>query len=350
MPPKSEMKLREIAAKVGGELIGDGEVEIKGVASLQEAKEGDLTFVTREKYLPLLKKCRASAVILPRMWEGIEIPAILVRDPMLAVARLLELFYPRAHEPLGVSEGAWVSHSAKLGKDVSIYPLVYVGDEAVIGDRVVLYPGVYVGKGVRIGEESVLYPNVVVYEGSVIGKRVILHAGTVIGSDGFGFVKDGEVNVKIPQIGGVEIGDDVELGANCCVDRATFGKTVIGRGVKVDNLVQIAHNVTIGENTIIVAQVGISGSTRVGKNVILAGQAGLVDHITIGDNVMVAAQAGVTKDVPPGEVVSGSPHFPHRHFLRIVALWEKLPEMKKRLDVLAQKVEEMEKKMEEGKS
>jgi UDP-3-O-[3-hydroxymyristoyl] glucosamine N-acyltransferase len=241
-----------------------------------------------------------------------------------------------------VDPRAFIGQGVKIGRDVSIFPFVFVGDGCEVGDRVVLYPGVYLGESVRVGEESVLYPNVVVMDRCLVGKRVILHPGTVIGSDGFGFARDGARYVKIPQVGTVVIEDDVEIGANCAVDRAAMGKTRIKRGVKTDNLVQIGHNVTVGEDTIIVAQVGIAGSTEVGNRVALGGQVGLVGHIKIGDGAMIGAQAGVAQDVAPGQILSGTPAFSHREWLRAQVAFRKLPEMKKALDELEKRMKQME--------
>jgi UDP-3-O-[3-hydroxymyristoyl] glucosamine N-acyltransferase len=217
-----------------------------------------------------------------------------------------------------------------------------VGEGCEIGDRAVLYPGVYLGESVQVGEESVLYPNVVIMDRCVVGKRVILHPGAVIGSDGFGFARDGAKFVKIPQVGIVVIEDDVEIGANCAVDRAAMGKTWIKRGVKTDNLIQIGHNVTVGEDTIIVAQVGIAGSTEIGNRVALGGQVGVVGHIKVGDGAMIGAQAGVGQDVAPGQILSGSPAFPHREWLRAQAAFQKLPEMKKALGELEKRMKQIE--------
>jgi UDP-3-O-[3-hydroxymyristoyl] glucosamine N-acyltransferase len=212
----------------------------------------------------------------------------------------------------------------------------------MIGDRVTLYPGVYVGEDAAVGEDSILYPNVSVYSGALVGKRVILHSGVVIGSDGFGYVKDGKKNIKIPQVGGVEIEDDVEIGANTTVDRAALGKTIIRRGTKIDNLVQVAHSVVIGEDSILCAQVGISGSTKIGSNVTLAGQVGVVDHVEIGDNVIVGAQAGVTHNLPGNQGYVGSPALPHREFLRSNAVFPKLPEMRKTLLDMEKRLKKIE--------
>lgn len=344
----TEKTLSELAQLVGGEVRGDPSLRIRGVSSLEEAREGEITFVTSDRYLPLLAETKASAAIVPREVEA-PIPLLIASNPALAMAKILSVFAERPLPPSGISEGAWVSPSAKVGRDVAILPLAYVGEEAEVGDRVVLYPGVYVGPRVKIGPDSVIYPNVTLYEGTVIGSRVTIHAGAVIGADGFGFVKDGERNFKIPQVGTVRIEDDVEIGANCCIDRATFGQTVIGRGVKMDNLVQIGHNVTIGENTIVVAQVGISGSVKVGRNVALAGQVGIADHVTIGDEAQISAKAGILRDIAPGEVVGGIPQMPHRRWVRVAFLMTRLPELKRELDALLKRVEEMERILKEVK-
>jgi UDP-3-O-[3-hydroxymyristoyl] glucosamine N-acyltransferase len=338
-----ERTLESLACEVQGRVKGDGSVLISGVAGIEDAKGGDITFVSNEKFLPMLKKTKASAAIVSQDIVEISLPLLIVSNPLLTMAKILTLFTPKASLSTGISDKGWVSPSARLGKEVTVFPFVYVGDEVRINSRVTIYPGVYIGAQTKIGEDTTLYPNVTIYPRCIVGKRVIVHAGTVIGADGFGFVKDGEEHFKIPQEGIVEIEDDVEIGANCCIDRATFGKTIVRRGVKIDNLVQIAHNVRIGEHSIIVAQVGISGSTKVGKNVTLAGQVGLVDHIEIGDNVIVGAQSGVTKNVPANQVVLGSPHLPHRQFLRVASVWIKLPELKSKLDMLLKRVEELEK-------
>jgi len=336
-------RLESLARHVGGRVSGDGSVMISGLAGTEGAQEGDITFVSNERFLPLLKETKASAAITAKEIADVPIPLLIVPNPRLAAAKILTLFTRRPYVSGGISDQAWVSPSAHVSKDATIYPFVAIGDEAEIGPRVTIYPGVSIGPQAVIGEDTVIHPNVTIYPRSILGKRVIVHAGTVIGADGFGFVKEGEQNVKIPQVGIVEIEDDVEIGANCCIDRAAFGKTIIKKGVKFDNLVQIGHNVQIGEHSIIVAQVGISGSTKVGKNVTLAGQVGLVDHIEIGDNVIIGAQSGIIKDVPPNQVVVGSPPLPYRQFLKVAAVWSRLPEMKKALDLLRKRVEMLEK-------
>ncbi len=343
-------RLRDLAEWVGGTVVGDGEVEISGVAAIEEARSGEITFVASPKYLAKLNQTGASAVIVSKEVSRAERPLLCVADPYLAFAKILGLFSHKTYEPKGIDPHAWISPSVQLGRDLTIYPFVYVGERCQIGDRVTLYPGVCVGGDSSIGEESVFYPHVSIYPGSVIGRRVILHSGVVVGSDGFGYVKEGRKNVKIPQVGSVEIEDDVEVGANTTIDRGALGKTVIRRGVKIDNLVQVAHNVAIGEDSIIVAQVGISGSTKVGSNVTLAGQVGLVGHIEIGDNVMVGAQSGVPHDLPPNGAYTGSPAMPHRDFLRVIAVFQKLPEMRKTLTEIEKRLKRIEEEISlEGK-
>jgi UDP-3-O-[3-hydroxymyristoyl] glucosamine N-acyltransferase len=270
---------------------------------------------------------------------------LIVKDPYVALARILPLFYPEEKPRAHVSDRATIEEGAQIGEDVAIFPNVFVGRNAKIESGVILYPGTCIGHEAVIGEGSVLYPNVTVYRRSIIGKRVILHAGVVVGSDGFGFANPGRDNFKVPQAGYVQIDDDVEIGANTTIDRGTLGKTWIQRGVKIDNLVQIAHNVVIGENSVIVAQVGISGSTKLGRSVILGGQAGLAGHVTIGDRVMVAGQSGVAKDIPPGQIVSGSPTMPHQEWLRLQVHLSKMSELRKTVTSLLRRIEELEKKM-----
>jgi UDP-3-O-[3-hydroxymyristoyl] glucosamine N-acyltransferase len=341
--------LESLAREVGGQVKGDGSVVISGLAGIEGAQVGDITFVSNEKFISLLKKTKASAAIVAHEIADVSLPLLIVPHPLLAMAKILTLFTQRPYVAGGVSDRAWVSPSAEVSEDATVYPFVSIGDGARVGSRVTIHPGACIGPQAVIGDDTVIYPQVTIYPRCVIGKRVIVHAGAVIGADGFGFVRDGSANIRIPQVGIVEIEDDVEIGANCCIDRATFGKTLIKRGVKVDNLVQIAHNVQIGEHSIIVAQVGIAGSTKVGKSVQLAGQVGLSDHLEIGDNVMIGAQSGIAKDVPSNQIVLGTPHLPHRQFLRVAAVWTRLPEMKKGFDLLTKRVEALEKRAEPEK-
>ncbi len=335
-------KLRELAEWVDGTVVGDGETEISGVASIEDARVGEIAFIATPKYLPKLKETNASAIIVSKEVSQADKPLLCVSNPHLAFAKVLTLFFGKPYEPKGIDSHSWISSTARLGKDLTLYPFVYIGDRCSIGDRVTFYPGVYVGEDSAIGEDSILYSNVSVYPGAVIGKRVILHSGVVVGSDGFGYVKEGKKNVKIPQVGGVEIEDDVEIGANTTIDRAALGKTIIRRGVKIDNLVQVAHNVLIGEDSILCAQAGISGSTKIGSNVTLAGQVGVVDHVEIGDNVIVGAQAGVAHDLPGNQGYVGTPALPHREFLRAITVFPKLPEMRKALIEIEKRLKRIE--------
>jgi UDP-3-O-[3-hydroxymyristoyl] glucosamine N-acyltransferase len=329
--------LKELADLVGGEIVGDETIEISGVMSIDEAKRGQITFVANPNYLKKVKETKASAVILSSEPAGVTKPLLVTENPYLAYAKIVSLYYRRPRQPLGIASQSFIGVGCHLGADISIYPFVYVGNNVHISDRVVLFPGVYVGDDSYIGEDTIIYPNVSIYEGSKIGKRVVIHAGSVIGSDGFGYARDGRKSVKIHQIGIVQIDDDVEIGANNAIDRAALGKTRLRRGVKTDNLVQIGHNVTIGEDSIIVAQVGISGSVEVGSNVTLAGQVGVAGHLKIGDNVTVGAQSGITKSIPPDQVVSGLPAIPHQKWLRSQVNITKLPEMRKRIKKLEEK-------------
>ena len=337
-----ERTVRIIAESVGGTVEGDGDTPIRGVDSLDRAGDGHVSFYFDPRYREALLGTKASALIVSEVTEFFEGPQILVPNPELAYARIAALFAPPVPTHPGISERAVVHGSCRLGAGVSIYPMVYVGRDAEIGDHTVLFPGVYIGDRVTIGARSVLYPNVTVMGGCIIGNDVIIHAGTVIGSDGFGYVRDGATSVKIPQTGIVQIDDHVEIGALNTIDRAALGRTWIRRGVKTDNLVQVAHNVVIGEDTIVVAQTGISGSVRVGRQVILGGQVGISDHLEIGDRAMVGSQSGVAKNVEEGEVVSGTPAIPHRQWLRSSLLTARLPDVNGRLKRLEKRLNDLE--------
>lgn len=337
--------LTELAALVGGTLEGDGRLEIVGLASLEDAGEGQISFLADLKQASRLEKTRAAALIVPPGLPPFPRPLIRTANPYAAYAKVQTFFSSRPRKPLGIDPRAFIGAGAEVGEEVSIYPFVFVGSKARIGKRVVLYPGVYVGEGAEIGEGTVLYPQVAVMDRCRVGRRVIVHGGTVIGSDGFGFAPDQGGYVKIPQVGIVEIEDDVEIGANCAIDRAAMGKTLIRKGVKTDNLVQIGHNVVVGENTVLVAQVGIAGSTEIGKWVALGGQVGVVGHIKIADQARIGAQSGVAHDVKPGEILSGSPAFPHREWLRAQALFPRLPEIRRGLTALENRVADLEKKL-----
>lgn len=339
-----EKTLGQLAEFLGGKAAGDTGTVITGVKGIQEAGPGDITFLANPKYMKFLETTAASAVIIaPDVDPGAK-PHITIDNPYLAFTKVVTLFAVEARDYFGVSPHAFVHPDARVHPECAVYPFAYIGKGAEIKHRAVLYPGVYVGDGAIVGEESVLYPNVTIMDRCIIMNRVIIHGGTVIGGDGFGFAHEGDRQVKFPQIGIVVIEDDVEIGSNCSIDRAALGETRIHRGVKMDNLIQIGHNVVVEEDCILVAQVGISGSTHIGKRVILAGQAGLVGHITIGDGAVVTAKAGVYKDIPAGEVMSGFPMMPHKKWLRAMPVVAKLPELKKELDALAKRIAQLEKK------
>ncbi|MDZ7372861.1 MAG: UDP-3-O-(3-hydroxymyristoyl)glucosamine N-acyltransferase [candidate division KSB1 bacterium] len=339
-----ELTTAELAVRLQAELEGEGEVLIRGVAPIETAEEGQLSFIANPKYNKYARTTRASALIVSRDFQGeSRVPLLRVANPYLAFQQAVRLFYPEATklEP-GIHATAIVHESAELGHDVAIAPYVVIEKGARIGHRTQIYPGCYIGEDVQIGDDCVLYPHVVVRERVRIGNRVIVHAGTVIGADGFGFAREGDRYHKIPQAGTVVIGDDVEIGANCCIDRATLGETRIERGVKMDNLIQVGHNVVIGENTVIAAQAGFAGSTIVGRNVMVGGQAGFAGHMTIGDGAQISAQSGVTKDIPPGCRVFGYPARPAEEAWRQEAALRRLPELLKRVRELERAVEELQ--------
>jgi UDP-3-O-[3-hydroxymyristoyl] glucosamine N-acyltransferase len=336
-------RLYELAELVGGTIDGDGETLIRGVAGIREAEPGEITFIANPKYEEFLGATRASAVITGRSLSSPK-PIIRIDNPYYAYLQVLKLFaadlavgYPR-----GVHDSAVVDSSAVLGRNVAIGPLCHVGKNARVGDNATLVSGVFIGEAVVVGSECLIYPHVTVREGTVIGNRVILQPGVVLGADGFGYAKNGSAHHKVPQIGRVVIEDDVEVGANTCIDRATTGETRIKRGTKIDNLVQVAHNVALGEDCVVAAQVGISGSTEVGNHVVMGGQAGLGGHIVIGERAVLAGQAGVTKDVPANTVVSGYPAREHTVAKRLNAHTAMLPELFKRLKQLERRVRELE--------
>ncbi|MBI3615647.1 MAG: UDP-3-O-(3-hydroxymyristoyl)glucosamine N-acyltransferase [Candidatus Omnitrophica bacterium] len=338
--------LKAIAKLIGGKLIGKGDILITGICGIKEAKPGDLTFIANSKYLSLLESTKASAVITSTDVRIAPKPVIQTENPSLAFAKLAAMLLGPEGErhPQGVSPKAVMGKGVRLGKGVAVQPFVVIEDDVVIGDRTVIYAHSYVGRRSRIGNDCLIYPNVSIREKVEIGHRVVIHSGSVIGSDGFGFATVKGIHHKIPQVGTVVIEDDVEIGANVTIDRARFEKTVIGKGTKIDNLVQIAHNVVTGSNCILVAQSGISGSTTLGNNVVLAGQSGVVGHISIGDNVMVGAQAGVSKSVPANTPVWGSPAKPLRKAKRLNAALQRLPELTRTVESMRKRLEQREAK------
>ena len=309
------------------------DIIINNIRSIEEANEGDLTFIANKKYLKKLKTTKASAILVSPQTAAEGKNLIVVSDPYVALGKLLALFYPLEHGRSGVSPDAYIEDGAIVSPEATIFPRAFISAEEQKSARELLFIPVFLSAEMSsIGENSILYANVTVYHSCIIGKRVILHSGVVVGADGFGFASPGKENIKIPQVGFVQIDDDVEIGANTTIDRAALGKTWIQRNVKIDNLVQIAHNVVIGENSVIAAQVGISGSTKLGKSVMVGGQTGMVGHINIGDNVMIAAGSGIHKDIKPGEIVGGAPQMPYKEWLQVEACRSKLPEMRATLE------------------
>lgn len=328
----------QIAKQLAGAVEGDGAIELSGFAPADAARKGDLTFAESESYFARAQQSAASAILVAGDLKCSSKTLIRVSNARLAFAKVLPLFFPEPNFAPGVHPSAVVHPTAQLAPTAHVGPLCVVGERAKIGTAAVLQGGNHIGAGAQIGEATRLFPNVTVYPGSVIGSRVRIHAGSVIGSDGFGYVLDQGEHRKVPQVGNVIIHDEVEIGANVTIDRGALGSTIIGKGAKIDNLVQIAHNVVVGEHSIIVAQVGIAGSTKLGRYVTLAGQAGIAGHLTIGDQATIAAQSGVMTDIPAGEKWFGSPAQPDRQTKRQFLALQKLPE-------LIQRINELEKRL-----
>jgi len=334
------IRLADLVRYLHGELSGDVNIPVEGAASLTDAGPRDISFAAEHKYLEQAKKTKAAAVIAPLDFPSIDKPMIRVSNPRLAWAKVLEIFAPREFIPLGVNPSAHVGEDVTLGMDVSVQAGAYVGDRSVLGARVVIHPGVYVGEEVEIGEDTVIYPNAVIMNRVKIGRRCIIHAGAVIGADGFGFVPTAEGHVKVPHIGTVVIEDDVEIGANSTVDRGTTGITRVGKGTKIDNLVQLGHNVQVGEKCFIVAMSGVAGSAVLEDGVTLAGQTGVAGHITVGAGSVVLSRGLVAASLPPGSVVSGMPARAHPENMRILAEERRLPQLRKSVNTLSKMAEE----------
>lgn len=336
------LTVAQVQHVVGGTLYGNGACVLSSLASLNDATPEALAFIANDHAAKIPGGIKAGALLVHRHFPDLAIPQVVVPNPLLAFAHVAQTFFVRPSVPRGVAAEVTRGAGVQIGQDPSIWPFVTLGDRVTIGARVTLYPGVYIGADSTVGDDSVLYPNVVVREGCSIGARVIVHSGTVIGADGFGYVQHEGRHHKIPQLGGVTIEDDVELGANVTIDRATLGHTVIKQGTKIDNLVQIAHNVTVGEHDIIVAQVGVAGSTTIGHHVMIGGQAGLADHLTIGNQAMIAARAGVNRSVEANQIVSGAPVMPHETWMKAQAVIPRLPELRQLVRDLARRVERLE--------
>ncbi len=343
---EAKRSLNEIAAMLGGSVLGDGETPITNAADIREAQVGDIVFAESAKFLQAALRSPASAILtrpdLAEAETNISKPLILADNPRTAFVQLLQTLAQPWEITSGIDSSAIIAHDVTMGIETRIGPHVSVESGALIGSRVTLMAGVRVGRNCVIGDDSVLYPNVVLYPGVQVGKRCLLHAGCVLGADGFGYVQVGHGLMKVPHLGRVELGDDVEVGANTCIDRAKTGVTVIGSGTKLDNLVHIAHNVQIGISSLIIAQTGVAGSVTIGNGVILAGQSGIKDHVSIGDGARVGAQGGVIGNVMPGQTVSGYPARPHAAKMREYAATSALPDYIKRVRELEKKLEALE--------
>jgi UDP-3-O-[3-hydroxymyristoyl] glucosamine N-acyltransferase len=324
----------ELAKRLQGEVVGDGRTNITGFAPASNARTGDLTFAENEIYFAQAEQSSASAILVDKTFGPTEKILIRVSNARVAFAKVLPLFFPEPQFAAGIHPTAVVAPSAQVDPTAHIGPLCVIGDEVRIGARAVLQGGDHVGARSSVGEDSNLFPNVTLYSDTQVGKRVRIHAGSVIGSDGFGYVFDAGVHRKVPQIGGVVIHDDVEIGANVAIDRGALGQTIVGKGTKIDNLVQLAHNVVIGEHCLIIAQVGVAGSTQLGNYVTLAGQVGMAGHLKIGNKVIVAAQSGVGHDIPDGEKWFGSPALPAMQMKRQWLAAQQLPDLIRRVKVL----------------
>jgi UDP-3-O-[3-hydroxymyristoyl] glucosamine N-acyltransferase len=337
------LKLQDIADRIDCRLEGDGAIDIRGLSGIEDAEPGDLTFFTNSKYVAELRTTRASAVILGETAEAAPCAMLRTKQPYLAFARAVGLFEDPWRPAPGVHRLAWVGEDVTLGADVSVGPFAVLGDGVRIGARTIVHPHATIGRRADIGDDCVIHARVSIRERVRIGHRVVLQDGAVIGSDGFGFARrpDG-THEKIPQIGGLTIEDDVEIGANTTIDRPAVGETRIGAGTKIDNLVQIAHGVSVGRNVLLAAQVGVAGSVTIEEGVTLAGQVGVAGHITLGRGVIATAQTGIPNSVEPGAFISGYPAIPNRDWLRASAVFRKLPELKKRIAELARRIQELE--------
>jgi len=341
-----QISVSDIAKLINGELIGDGTILVNGFSGIKEAKKNELTFLSNPKYEPLLQDTRAGVILVPRQVQCPGKTLIKVDNPSLSFTQVVDHLLKDApdHKPQGIHPTAVIAPQAKLARNVSVGAHTVIEDGAVVLEGSVIYANCYVGHGAHLGKDCLIYPQVVLRENVLLGDRVIIHSGTVIGSDGFGYVTVDGKHLKIPQVGSVIIENDVEIGANVTIDRARFDRTIIGEGTKIDNLVQIAHNVTIGKHCLIVAQSGVAGSTKLGNYVILAAQSGLVGHIEIGDGAVVAAQSGVSHSIKAGEQVFGSPAQPIKQAFRSNAHIQRFDKYVETIKDLKKRIEELEKK------
>lgn len=336
--PSMSFTTQEIAVRLGGEVIGDPNLVIKGFAPADRAQPGDLTFAENENYFARAEQSNASAIIVDATFTSPRKTIIKVPNSRIAFAKILPIFFPEPVFAPGIHPSAVVAPTARVDATAHIGPWCVIGEKSVIGARTVLVGGNHVGAGCVVGEDGRLFPNSVLYPGTELGNRVRIHSGVVLGSDGFGYVFEAGSHLKVPQIGNVIIRDDVEIGANVTVDRGALGPTVIGKGTKIDNLVQIGHNVCVGDHSLIVAQAGVAGSTRLGNYVILGGQVGLAGHLKIGNRVSIAAQSGVMHNIPDGEKWMGSPAQPDRQMKRQIIAGQQVPDLIRRVADLERKL------------
>ena len=332
------IRLTRLCELLNGELVGDGSVEVSGIAEIESAGSGQITFLVNKRYAKYLKSSEATAVIISEDMQNPEIPAIKVTDVQIAKAKTLEFFYQPKEYPKNIDSDAHIGENAQVGKDSFVGAGSVIKNGAVLGKNCCIMENVFIDSEVTIGNESVIHPGAVIISDTTIGNRVEIGPGSVIGSEGFGYLPDNGKILKVPQIGSVIIEDDVSIGANCCVDRGTMGATLIRKGVKLDNLIQVAHNVEIGEYTIIAAQAGVSGSTKIGSGVLIGGQSAIVGHLKIGNGVKIGGRAGVTKSFPDGAVISGEPARIHTEALAKDANLSRIPKLVKRIKELENEI------------
>ena len=340
------LTLKEIATALGSSLLGNPGEVITGINGILEAEQGDITFLAHPKYKDYLPMCKASAVIVGEDVEVDGINLLQIENPRMAYSRVIGLMFPPKREIPQISDKAFVSASARIGENCTIYPGVYIGDKSEIGENTVIYPSTFIGDDVQIGSDCLIHANVSINQGSIIGNRVLINAGCVVGSEGFGFEreKDGERHQKIPQVGNVIIENDVEIGALCAIDRGSIKATVIGEGTKFDNLVHVAHNCQVGENNLLMAQICLAGSVKTGKNVWFAGQAGCLDHIQVADNVKVMGKAGITQNIEEEGFYAGFPARLLSDWQKASAMFYKMDDQRKKLSTLERRVKELEAK------
>ncbi len=339
-----EFTAKQIADFIGGKVEGDDNASVNTFAKIEEGKKGAISFLSNPKYTHYIYSTESSIVLVNEDMvfdQPVNTTLIRVANAYECVAKLLQMYEAAKPKKKGIDSKASIAQSATIGKDVYVGAFACIGENAVVGDNTMIYPHAVVGDGVKIGDNCIIYPNVTIYEGCQIGNRVTVHAGSVIGADGFGFAPNAEGYDKIPQIGIVTIEDDVEIGANTCIDRSTMGSTIIRKGVKLDNLIQVAHNVEIGENTVMSAQVGIAGSTKIGSWCMFGGQVGLAGHITVGDKTFLGAQSGVPGNIKGNQTLIGTPPMEPKAYFRSQAVFRRLPEMYKQLDEIQKEIEKL---------